>query len=173
MALVLDSTPGGSLANSYASLAEAESYHLSHAYPTVWEDANDDERNRALVMATRLLDTLIEWDGWVATPTQALLWPRAGLVYPNRHPILATVIPEQLKWATAEFARQLLSSDRTADSDAAAQGLTSVQAGPVTLTFNRAQATAEVIPDAVFYMVAIWGTLRRRGGNVTTKLERA
>jgi hypothetical protein len=173
MALVLDSTPGGSLANSYASLAEAENYHLAHAYPTVWEDAIDDERNRALVTATRLLDTLIEWDGWVATPTQALLWPRVGLVGANGYPILPTVIPEPLKWATAEFARQLLSSDRTADSDAAAQGLTSVTAGPVTLTFDRAQAAGQVIPDAVFYLVRLWGSIRKRGGNMTVKLERA
>ena len=164
MPLVLVADVGGAASNTYATLLEAAAYHEAHPYASAWTalTVTDDQRNRALATATRLLDERVEWDGAVVNDVQALLWPRSGMVYRSGYAIPTTVLPQGLKDATAELARQLLASDRTADSDAAAQGLTRIKAGPVELEFDRATATQAVIPDAVYAMVALWGREKRR-----------
>jgi hypothetical protein len=60
-----------------------------------------------------------------------------------------TIIPQDLKEATAEMAGQLGNADRTLDNDVIVQGLTSVRAGSVALTFKDMIET-RVLPDAVW-----------------------
>ena len=82
------------------------------------------------------------------------------------------IIPEELQEATAEYARQLLASDRAGDSDIETQGITSIKAGPVTLTFKDS-VYAKVVPDAVFNLIPRdWGTIRGRVSGVM-ELSRA
>lgn len=163
-------TAGSASANSYCSRADADQYHKERVPVAVtWGDASDSEKDAALIYATRLLDTLYLWDGWVASETQALLWPRSGMVYRNGYSVPTTVIPTDLVRATAEFARQLLVSDRTADSDVVTQGIKSITAGPVSIEFDgTAQAaTATTIPDLVSKMLPPgWGCVRGRSGVV-------
>ena len=72
--------------------------------------------------------------------------------------------------AYAELARHLLTSDRTADSDVETQGITSLQAGPVSLTFGA--AVAKPNPDAVMVMCARLGRPRSRTGSGSVQLYR-
>ncbi|MDP3717099.1 MAG: hypothetical protein Q8T13_04935 [Acidobacteriota bacterium] len=170
MALVLVATPGAANANSYCTLAEANTYHESHPYASAWTGAaTDDARNRALATATRLLDEHIEWDGAAADSVQALCWPRLGMLDRNENTIGSTTIPQALKNATAELARQLIAGDRTADSDIETQGISSLTAGPISLAF-RPGVTAKVLPDAAWSMVKLWGSLLSRSN--TIPLER-
>lgn len=60
-----------------------------------------------------------------------------------------TFIPQELKDATAEMAGQLGNADRTLDNDIIVQGITSVRAGSVALTFKDMIET-RVLPDAVW-----------------------
>jgi hypothetical protein len=62
------------------------------------------------------------------------------------------VIPAALKEATAEFAGQLGSTDRTLDNDVIVQGITSVKAGSVAVTFKN-EINPQVIPDAVYNLM--------------------
>ncbi len=57
-----------------------------------------------------------------------------------------------LKEATAELAGQLGNADRTLDNDVIIQGLTSVKAGSVSLSFKDA-IMPQVIPDAVYNLM--------------------
>lgn len=183
MALVLDPTVGGASANVYAALAAADAYHESHLYDTTWADASDDRKKRALLMATRLLDTWYDWDGEVVGSTQALLWPRIGVSRPGRmvwtgqqwpwsniHAGLweaTDAIPTRIQQAMFEWARALLAEDRTADSDVETQGIRSLRAGPVELTFA-ASVAAKPVPDAVAALVSPYGRLRSRSGGAVT-----
>jgi hypothetical protein len=160
MAITIDASVGGGSANAYCTLTEADTYHASHPYASVWDAATDDQQNRAIVTATRLLDEHIAWIGWVASSTQALLWPRSGGIYRNGYGIPSTVIPADLKRATAELARQLLAGDRTADSDIETQGITALSAGSVSLTFDAARVQVKVLPDAVTAMVGYLGAVK-------------
>lgn len=165
MPVVLIATPGAADANTYCTLAEANTYHESHVSGATWSGATEANRNIALAQATRMLDAMIEWKGWVVTETQALLWPQNGQYSRNGYTIATTVIPQELKHATAELARQLLAGDRAADNKVEAQGVTRMVAGPIEFEFKGAQVP-KVVPDAVFYMVSQWGTVRHRGGAV-------
>jgi len=176
MSVIIDATVAGANANSYATEAEVDSYFLARLpLSPPWTDAADP--TAAMVMATRTLDsyamphkkitiiggkpyyvTTRTWTGAPATSTQALAWPRSGMKDSNGNPIPTNVIPKELKAAEAELAGQLVVSDTTLNSDVITQGLTSVRAGSVALTFKDYIPTM-VIPDAVWMLMpASWFT---------------
>jgi hypothetical protein len=165
----LVTTAGSASANSYVTLAVANQYHANRPpVGTTWDDATSDEKGAALIWATKLLDSLIDWTGWVVTETQALLWPRVGMWYRSGYYVPSDVIPVELQHATAEYARQLLLEDRAGDSDIETVGLTHLTAGPVSLTFKDS-VYAKVVPDAVFHLIpSRWGSVR---GRVSSTME--
>jgi hypothetical protein len=166
MALTLVATAGAANANSYATRAEGDEYHerVLSARVSDWDGADDLTKDEALVMATRVLDDMWYWYGRPDTSTQALAWPRAGLL--DRHEWDAldeTTVPQEIKDATAELARQLISGDRTADNSIETKGVTSMRAGPVSFTFKNG-VKAKVMPDAVSWIIPRhWGRLKGSG----------
>jgi hypothetical protein len=154
---VLNATAGASNANAYCSLAEATLYNDNHIGGAAWALAAPDQQTRAILTATRLIDEHYAFAGLATTFTQALKWPRSGLLDVKGAPIPYTEVPTKVKEATAEFARQLLSGDRTVDDDVAMSGITSFEAtGAIKVTFKDG-IQSKVIPDAVSRMLAPWG----------------
>jgi hypothetical protein len=93
--------------NSY--LESADNYLADNPY---WEAATDDQKEQALVDATRILDQN-EWIGAAVSPSQSLGWPRAKLSFFD--PVLSLSVPcEQgevpirLQKATAYLALHLV-----------------------------------------------------------------
>lgn len=149
----LVATAGASNANTYCTLAVANQYHEDRApQDSNWSAADDDDKNRALLRATELLDVLFEWTGCVVDYDQALLWPRNGMWDRNGDYIESDVIPEELQRATAEFAGQLLAADRVADSDIETNKVKAFRVGPISFQFGDG-VEAKAVPDAVFYMI--------------------
>jgi hypothetical protein len=162
--IVIDATPGGANANSFCTLAEANTYHDGHNYATAWLSASMDQRNRALATATRLLDELVEWKGDVSSETQALGWPRTYSQDLNGNEIAGNVVPQKLKDAEAEFARQLIEANRMQDSKTETEGIEEMKVGEIELKFRYPHA--KVLPDAVFYMIRHWAkSIRLRASN--------
>ena len=93
-----------------------------------------------------------QWTGTPATSIQRLSWPRVGMVDHNGNVIASNVIPEALKFAQSELAGQLKKTDRTLDNDVVVQGISSLKAGSVSLTFKN-NLVPQVIPDAVFNLM--------------------
>lgn len=180
MGLPIVATPGAADANSYLTLAEALEYFEGRLEVPEWENA--DSQEGLLIMATRLIDAMYSpmrklvkgktpsesyyiirptWTGTPASTTQYLAWPRDGMFDRNGNAILNTVIPQDLKNATAELAAHLAKEDRSFDSDAALQGIRSVKAGSVAVTFGDQimSVVSTVIPDIVFsLLVPSWLT---------------
>jgi hypothetical protein len=189
MAVVIVATAMSPVANSYTTLAEADTYHESVLYSSAWDDATDDEKNRALVTATAMLDVWFEWYGEVTTLTQALFWPRRAVLKPGvsdgqvqsavvndwhepyGHLLDQNVVPDIIKKATAELARNMLIEDRTADSDTQTQGLKSLKAGPVELVFTGGGG-AKPIPDSVMVMCTLLGRPRNKSGTGMIQMYR-
>jgi hypothetical protein len=157
MPLTLIATAGAANANSYTTVEEADAYHDAHLYASTWTNATTEQKTAALVWATRLLDEQCEWDGTKATNEQALRWPRGGAYDADGVPFDVDEIPQSLKYATAEFARHLLASDRFQVRDDARGGLHSVSAGPVSLTFNMVDRIG-LLPESVCSLVAPYMT---------------
>ena len=159
----LVTTAGSATANAYVTLAVADQYHEDRpAVGTTWSGATDAVKNAAILFATKLMDALWDWTGNAVDGTQALTWPRSGMVDRNGYAIDTDVIPTELQCATAEYARQLIADDRAGDSDVETQGITSLKAGSIALTFKDL-VIAKVVPDAVYHLIPrSWGTVRGR-----------
>lgn len=168
----LIATPGATDANSYCTVAEANTYHDSHLRPADWTAADTSTKTIGLIMATRVMDAMFDWAGQVSTDTQALMWPRVGVLKRNLvQNVDHQIIPIELKNAVAEFARNLIATDRVADSDIETQGITSLTAGPISLSFSD-DVKAKVVPDSVFHLLpSHWFTLKGRGAR-TARLAR-
>lgn len=163
----LVATPGSASANSYATVAEATTYHESRLDSSVWTAAATDNKTISLIMATRLMDAMIEWTGFSVDQTQALNWPLDGMVDKNNVEFIPnTEIPPELKDATAEFARLLLVTDLTLNSDIEDLKIRSLSAGSVALTFDGG-VTAKVVPDSVYFLLPKWWftSVNSRGSN--------
>lgn len=166
--------PPATNANAYVTLTVADQYHADR--PPVgdtWINAGDDEKVAAILWATRLFDSLYDWTGFVTSFDQPLQWPRQSMMQRNGLALVpSTSIPIELQYATAEYARQLLVSDRSGDSDIETQKIRSLTAGPVSFDFE-AGVVAKPIPDAVYYLLPPnWGSPRGRAKN-TLDLKRA
>lgn len=188
MSCTIVTTPGATDATSYSDIAAADAYFDAHPYPTTWQDAGEDEKCRALVLATRMLDSWFDWFGIITHLDQALLWPRTGVLRPGvalgieggvggpwHEPfgvlLDAHTIPVRIREAAIELANSLLVSDRTADSDVETQRLRSLTAGPVSLTFGGG-VVAKPIPDWVMSMVSSLGRPRSRTGSGAVLMQR-
>ena len=180
MSVTLVATAGAVDANSYATLAEAQAYYDTRVIVDGWEGA--DDQSVLLMMATRVIDAMLSprrtfvapsgnrsgyyinrptWSGArPATNLSRLAWPRSGMFDRNGVAISSLVIPQELKDATAELAGALGTNDSTLDNDVAVQGITSIKAGPVALTFAEGAALiAKVLPESVLdLLVPSWLT---------------
>jgi len=159
MAITIVATAGASNANSYVTEAELTTYieNRLHNSSTV-SAATSDTNKKALVLATRLLDELIDWDGDPSdADDQALQWPRYGLYDDKGNVLDEDTIPQRIKNATMEFACYLIDGDRTAEN--ATEGIKGLKAGSVELEFIESNPPErKVVPDAVFQMVSLWGS---------------
>jgi hypothetical protein len=87
MAITIDATIGGASANSYQTLADAQSIvdgMVQDADVTAWAAATTDAKNRALYTATQRLDRE-RFIGARSTDTQSLQWPRTGVRKPDTY----------------------------------------------------------------------------------------
>lgn len=127
LTLTAETGSGSASANSYCTVADADTYHEAHIYAHQWDQAESGKKTAALIWATRLLDETCNWDGERATSAQALRWPRANC--PNADDddwISSSSIPTWLKIATAFQARALIEKNRPAVSEDVAEGSRSV-----------------------------------------------
>ena len=94
-------------ANTYVSLADAETYHTNYAN-TDWTGNTDDEmKKQALVTATQAVD-LLYGERYMSTiypdSAQALLFPRLWFMDTDARIVRENTIPECLKRAVYELA---------------------------------------------------------------------
>jgi hypothetical protein len=162
MPLVLIKEDGTGLANAnaYANAADGDAYHDAHLYASAWTGATTASKEKALVMATRLIDRLFQFNGFKRLSTQALQWPRRECLDPDnasgvlpgllltRGPYLdETKVPPAVVDAACELARALLVQDRTDDPEG--EGLRALEiVGSTRMEFNAADRQP-VVPAIV------------------------
>jgi hypothetical protein len=180
LTLIKEDGTGKPDANSYAAVADGDAYHDGHLYASSWTSATTGNKEKALVMATRLIDGFYQFNGFKRLSAQALQWPRrecrdpdnTGGVIPGllltRGPYLdETKVPAPVVGATCELARELIKQDRTDDPDG--EGVAQIAlVGSVNLTFDK-RDRQPVISYVVQALLARFGTLITGG---TAKLVR-
>jgi hypothetical protein len=173
MALVLIKEDGTGLANAnaYANVADGDAYHEAHLYATAWTGATADKKAAALVMASRLIDALFQFNGVRTSATQAMQWPREDCPDPDAIPdsvgkrfVLGDVVPKAVVDATCETARALIVEDRTANP--LGEGLKFSGIGELQQSFDK-NDRRPMIPHLALAMLGKFGVLlNRRSGTV-------
>ncbi len=181
LTLVVETGSGLSNANSYATVAEADAFHETSLYASVWTSMALQEKTQALISATRILDEQVDWAGWATTFGQALRWPRSGVpsreAIPGRQDAVISygyylamnIIPDWLKNATAELAQSLKVADRSADLETI--NYSQISVGSISLTIDKTDRP-NVLPDRVFAMVQPYGAVQQSGSVNLARLVR-
>ena len=154
-------------ANSYASAADATDYHAGHLYRSAWVNASATDRDRALVMATRLLDANLDFLGLKKTAGQKLAWPRIevpDLELGDGCFVPINTVPPGVVKATCEMAREFLICNRTGAP--LGEGLTQSSVAGAMFTydkFDRAPVITKTAKAFVRWLVRGWA-----GGSMAT-----
>jgi len=127
MSLVVEDGTGLSTAESYVSVADADTFIKSEPRGEDWLDLDTGDKEKFLRQAARILDLECDWIGSPTSETQALAWPRVnarrqdpptyetvtgytnlltGFYYPDDE------VPREVVRANAVMARYLMQSDR-------------------------------------------------------------
>jgi hypothetical protein len=119
--------------NSYATVAEADSYFENRLDAAAWTDAEDDQKALALMTATALLDDQ-HWIGAVSDVDQDLAFPRVASYFDPKKGQNITldeeVVPIRITIATYELAYHLLNNDGILDSTGS---VLKIEVGPIKL----------------------------------------
>lgn len=168
----LVATAGATDANAYCTLNEAEDYFENRLYTSDWDDANGNDQEAALIMATALLDRLCSWDGDKATDTQALRWPRSYIWTPDGDKVESNIIPQFLKDATAELALHLLGADLTQTIDRDLEGFKQIEIGSLSLTMDNKGGPHRkpIMPDSVWVIVRSYCSRTGRGNKLLVRV---
>nr|BAR21380.1 putative head-tail connector protein [uncultured Mediterranean phage uvMED] len=105
MAATIDATIKGASANSYVTLAEANTYFETVPDSSTWTNKTDDQKNRSLISATRWIDSFVFY-GDRCDDGQALRFPRNNYQVDGVE-LACSTIPNNIKYAQYELARAL------------------------------------------------------------------
>ena len=147
MTATIDATVGGASANSYVTLAAANTYFETVPNSSTWTDKTDDQKNRALISATRWIDTL-SFYGDRCADTQALKWPRNNYTVDGID-LVCTLIPEGIKTATYELARALANDTDAITGSTGTTGLyDQVELGDLKVKYSKTSQTVGLVTNA-------------------------
>ena len=133
--MTLIATAGSSTANSFCTVAEAFTLLGTELDTDAWTEASTIDQERALITATRLIVEQATWQSDPTTDTQALPWPQEDATDRYGRAIADTVVPMDVKRATALYAVALLAQMPEGDLSLLAQ-LEQLWVGDTKMTFR-------------------------------------
>lgn len=115
MAITVETGAGLADAETYISVADADTYHAARGN-TAWAALSEADKEAALRRATdyMLQAYRARWNGARATSTQALDWPRYGVIA-DGYEVASTVVPVAVSRACAELALRASADDLSPD----------------------------------------------------------
>ena len=135
MAATITATLSSATANSYVTLAEANTYFETVPDSSTWTNKTDDQKNRALIAATRWIDTLVYY-GDRCDNGQALKFPRNNYKVDDVE-LACTTIPNNIKYAQYELARALANDTGAITGTTGTEGnISEFKLGDIQLKYN-------------------------------------
>ena len=144
MAATINATLSSASANSYVTLAEADAYFETVPSSTQWDNKQDDKKNRALIAATRWIDSFVFF-GDRCDHGQALKFPRNNYQVDDVE-LACTAIPNNIKYAQYELARALANDTDAMTGNVGTNGnIAEAKLGDLQVKYNLAsQGTGSV-----------------------------
>jgi hypothetical protein len=124
--------------NSYVDVEEAEVYFETRLDVPAWHNADEEDRESALVTATQLIDELA-FKGSMTSLSQSLAWPRVNVTYYSQKAgqlvdVANNVVPKEVKTAVFEQALHLLTNQDLLNADD--QTFERIKVGPIEIADN-------------------------------------
>lgn len=152
MAIVVEDGTGLATANSYASVTTADAYHSARGN-TAWTETStspDQGKAAALIRATAYIDAAYRgrFQGYRNNGrTQALEWPRMGVIDTQYFSVSSTAIPIEVVNATCEAAIREIASAGSLTADLERGGeVRSLSAGSVSIEYGAGASASTVYP---------------------------
>ena len=135
MAATITATLSSATANSYVTLAEANTYFETVPDSSTWTNKTDDQKNRSLIAATRWIDSFIFY-GDRCDNGQALKFPRNNYQVDDVE-LSCTTIPNNIKYAQYELARALANETDAMTGNTGTDGnIEEVKLGDIQVKYN-------------------------------------
>lgn len=116
-------------ADSYVSIDFADTYFTARGF-SAWSDKTDDDKEIELIKATEYVDASFDWRGRKATQTQALAFPRTGLI--DNDGFTVDGIPSRLKQAVCDAVMNSASFSVAEENGA----VTSEKVGSISVSYD-------------------------------------
>jgi len=144
VAATITATLSSATANSYVTLAEANIYFETVPDSSTWTNKSDDNKNRALIAATRWIDSLVFY-GDRCDNGQALKFPRNNYEVDDVE-LNCSLIPNNIKYAQYELARALANDTEAMTGNIGTAGnFEEVKLGDIQVKYNtESQGTGSV-----------------------------
>lgn len=176
MALTVETGSGSATADALISLAACGAYHLARGNAG-WTGADADKES-AIRRASAVLSMAYPWAGMRSHGrSQALAWPRAGVVDREGYGILATEIPVEIVSACAEIAlRELVSPGAMSPDVVPSELVKREKIGPMETEYANTTVGADAhrpVLIAVRDLVAPFLSVSSGAGSIIGKAYRA
>ena len=144
MAATINATVKDANANSYVTLTEANTYFETVPDSSTWTNKTDDQKNRALISATRWIDSFVYY-GDRCDDGQALKFPRNNYQVDGVE-LACSTIPVNIKYAQYELARALANDSEAMTGNVGTDGnIEEVKLGDIQVKYNiQSQGTGSV-----------------------------
>lgn len=164
---VVEDGLGDPEANSYCTVEFADDYMEANPHVSAdWLDQEEEDKQRLLARASKVLDVRFKWHGTRVYPDSGLAWPRAGVVIDGVM-VPDNVIPRLLKEGAAEFAAYLMTSDWTrSNADGGSGEFSEIKVDVIQVKFKENGEREGVLPEFLLAMLEDLGgakTGRRPG----------
>lgn len=164
----LIATPGAADANSYVTVADAWTFMEEQLNPEAWATVPPGTTYHlpvwqaiALIHATRLLDAQVHWAGIRATETQALAWPRTGVLDQDGRLVASTTVPVAIRRATTLYALALMDEAAQASAQAARTGVRAKTIGSTRIEYHESASVptlaSQRLPLQVQWLIHAYG----------------
>lgn len=140
--------------NAYSDVDDADTYFEDHINASDWTSATEENKEKALVTATRIFDRL-PLLGQKTDSDQDLQFPRTGLTYLDGTAVDSASVPQLVIETIYELAKYLLSDPASANTFGETGNIKSVKAGPVTVEFLGSGRTLS-LPENIYKMVDVF-----------------
>ena len=144
VAATINATVKDANANSYVTLTEANTYFETVPDSSTWTNKTDDQKNRALISATRWIDSFVYY-GDRCDDGQALKFPRNNYQVDGVE-LACSTIPINIKYAQYELARALANDSEAMTGNVGTDGnIEEVKLGDIQVKYNiQSQGTGSV-----------------------------
>jgi hypothetical protein len=135
VAATINATIKSETANSYVTLSESNDYFDTSPDSSTWTNKTDDQKKRALISATRWIETLVFY-GDRCDESQALKFPRTNYQVDGVE-LTCTLIPNNIKYAQYELARALANDTGAITGTTGTEGnFSEVKIGDMQVKYN-------------------------------------